>query len=433
MSKKRIISQVGDSTDGEDYEDVEYDISTLKKYLGENYCTSLVLKDIGNQLLKNTEVREKYKRIKKDFTKHITEKEQQKLKELDQDIGRGWGIIINNYHPIDNKILKDSRIKDYFKANKEKIESVCASDSDYDKNWGEVQKAVYYLEKKVEIQNKFQKVHAVNKKIELYTQEQRKDVEHSFAEPVHSQKNASSFLAKTKASKKLDKDLGKIYLYDYKYGTKAHITNTSVTKRTTQQNETLEVYKGGAFSDYVVNEGDYKSIGKRLQRFIDDHYIKEDNLSKFLKASLKGEGYGDIVHDNAKGFSVDLMDHLQTLVKLIFGVEVKRNSAALLTNPMFFDLVDAKVYKVQDIADRIPMAMKGAVSASVFMDKQKNESTYDYRNVTLLPMQLVDNKSQYWSQLKSKIDKKIEELNIAKKVSSLKHSDTVGELNIAKV
>lgn len=46
---------------------------------------------------------------------------------------------------------------------------------------------------------------------------------------------------------------------------------------------------------------------------------------------------------------------------------------------MFFDLVDKGIYKIQDIADKMPMAMQGAVPASVIIDIQMGESTYDYR------------------------------------------------------
>lgn len=199
------------------------------------------------------------------------------------------------------------------------------------------------------------------------------------------QVDASLFLAAVKASKKLDKDLGKNHLCDKKHGTGRLISATSITKKTIQQNETLEISTGGAFKHFKTNEGTYETIGQQLKKLIDGQFINKHMLKKFFQFSLKGKECPEIVIQNTTKTlqwdttSTNLIDQLRTDIELMFGIEVKRNPAALLTNAMFFDLVDKGIYKIQDIADKMPMAIKGAVPASVIIDIQMGESTYDYR------------------------------------------------------
>jgi hypothetical protein len=79
------------------------------------------------------------------------------------------------------------------------------------------------------------------------------------------------------------------------------------------------------------------------------------------------------------------IDQLKTLVQL-FELEVQRNPGALLTIPMFFDLVDAgyRGYNIQNIAEKMPIAMEGAVAGSTYLDFKLGGmltalSKYDHR------------------------------------------------------
>ncbi|WP_375332138.1 hypothetical protein [Candidatus Tisiphia endosymbiont of Temnostethus pusillus] len=389
----RTIGYAGDSTDGEDYEedpaelppkglksrrkdlieklnkyrDFEYQYNS-SKYQDFNYGNSCVLKEMGQQILQSQKVRGEYKVIKqKLFISQLTQQEKDSLEKLGKLIGSSYNIIVSDYE-AHGEILS-RKASDFFKINQQKIEESCGQDPHYKNLNKSGNKANFYI--KHEVKDKINDIYKLNKKIELYAQNQRQTIEPTFTE---TQKNdAGLFLAQIKAIKKLDKLLGINCVYDYKFGTKKHITGSSISKKTTQKDETLEIHTLGAFSDYMTDEGAYDAIQKRLQRFIDERYIDKSKLSKFFKSSLRGKEYGDVILNNE--LRDELTNQLQTLVKLMFGVEVKRNAATLLTNAMFFDLVDANMYKIGDILDKMPMVMQGAVSASTTIDKEMRDKT----------------------------------------------------------
>lgn len=443
MGKERVISQIGDSTDGEDYEDDQHNIAILnKKYLSNPYLVSSILKDIGNQILQSPEVRDKYKKIKKQFIpaektspeykdlqKQLGNNWEKELKDLDAKLGRGWGILVNKYNPKDQK-ASEVVLANYYKINKTIIEKTYRQNSNYQHLPDDAERGRYYLDNVVKIRDNLNKIYQLHKLTEEYAQTQRKDIESVTFDAI--QKDASLFLAKIKASKKLDKDLGKDHLYDYKHGTGRLISKTSVTMKTTQQNETLEICKGGAFKHFKTNEGTYETIGQELKKLIEGKFINEKKLREFFQSSLKCKKYSAVIQKNIA--ATDLIDQLKTDVELIFGIEVKRNNAALLTNAMFFDLVDKGIYKIESIADKMPMAMKGAVSASVIIDKAMGGSTYDYRDN---PRGTKDAESllkkdneilQEWLKLKLNISRKVESLDINNKIPSLGTNDLVKKL-----
>ena len=135
-----------------------------------------------------------------------------------------------------------------------------------------------------------------------------------------------------------------------------------------------------------MEEGTYSDIGSRLKGYIDNKFIDPSKLKSFFHFLLKNQNVSSAGLILDKDLEIKLTNQFETLGKLIFGVEIKRNPAALLTNAMFFDLVDQGVYKIEDIDKKMPMSMKdGAVPGSVTIDKKVSGyltslSAYDYRN-----------------------------------------------------
>ncbi len=438
--KKRIISQIGDSTDGEDQEELELNfrsvesniegnseyVKKLNQYIPSSvYYSSYILKDIANRLLQSPEVREIYKGIKNNFVK---KEKLYVLQPLDIQLGKGWGIIINGYNNEANRKLDkiaEDQLAEYYTLNKNMIDLACAGEEIYNSFKTEAERASYYLKEKVKIKDQFKEIYKLNKEIEQYA-ESKRDIIELFPNEIDVQENAKLFLAKIKASKKLDKDLGKNYLYDYKYGTGKTIGDNSVAKKTTQKDETLEIYTVGGFRHHTTDEASYSNIGTRLKEYIDNEFIDQNKLKQFLQDSIRGQINGDIVLDGE--LKVDLINQLQTLVKLMFSVEVKRNTSALLTNAMFFDLVDAKIYEIKDIAKEIPVAMEDAVPASVTIDKKVSKyftsiTGYDYR----------ETEAKSKAEILAKRDDKILidwllyklKLNINERINSLNSDSTV--------
>lgn len=458
MGKERVISQVGDSTDGEDYEDDKYNsyIAILNRKYFNPYRVSSMLKDIGNQILQNPKVRSEYKKIKKKFIpaektsseykdlqkeyknllnlqldskKQLYGNLEECLKYSDTKLGRGWGILVNKYDPED-PTASEVGVANYYKINKTMIETACSTKPDYNNLPNDAGKGRYYLDNVVKIQDNFNTLYKLHKFIEKYTQKQRKDIEAITFDTE--QKDASLFLAKIKASQKLDKDLGKNYLWDYKHGTGRAISKNVITKKTTQQDETVDFYKTGTFTHFKTNEGTYENIGQELKKLITRDFINEKELKNFFQSSLKGKVCSKTIKNRA--VQTDLRDQLKIDVDLIFGIEVKRNPAALLTNAMFFDLVDKGIYKIEEIVNKMPMAMKGAVSASITIDKEIGKLRYDYRENprgTKEAKELLEKDEsilQDWLNLKLNISSKIERSDIANAISSLGMNDLVQKL-----
>lgn len=299
----RVISQIGDSTDGEDYDELPGVVNTLRpkkqdlvkkmneykyKHKYKDASTraeqeldlniSCILKEIGNQLLQSEEVRTEYKNIKSAF---IPQRIKNQIDTLDNQLGRGWGLIVNYYDLIKNKMLEGAA-SDYFEINEEKIKKACGTERDYQNLNNNAERGEYYLKK--------------------------------------------------------------------------------------------------------------------------------------------------------KALETDLVAQLKTDVELIFGIEVKRNPAALLTNAMFFDLVDAGQYEIEDIATKMPMAMKNAVSASVIIDKVMGKLTYDYRDnlrgseEVLELVKKDESILQDWLNLKLNISSKIERSDTTNAIPNLGMNDLVKKL-----
>lgn len=134
--------------------------------------------------------------------------------------------------------------------------------------------------------------------------------------------------------------------------------------------EQLTVYKSGSFKHYTDSVGNYSDILQQLQNSgLDMEYLKE-----FLKSCLRGK-------NNLTG-SLTTQKFLIPIAEFIFDMEVRRNTGSLLTNAMFFDLLleEGSDYNLQNLISKLPMAMDGAVSASVIIDKSINVLWYDDRN-----------------------------------------------------
>ena len=81
-------------------------------------------------------------------------------------------------------------------------------------------------------------------------------------------------------------NLGKNYLYDYKYGTGKTISDISTARKTTQKDETLEIHTAGAFKHYATDEATYSGIGARLKEYIDNGFIEKDKFKPFFQSLI---------------------------------------------------------------------------------------------------------------------------------------------------
>ena len=356
---KPPVTFVNDSSDGEDQQrtqsmysnksDQSYGGVTLAKIklISEQYQIPYLLREIGNRILQDSDIRSKYIEIK-DSLARILELKEARIKDVKKQSDT-FKELNNDIKEI--KTLMENR--DYY-YKKYKDKTLDAKDA-----------------------------YGINKKIIKYSDENRKNLELFNEESIS--KNASAFFAKLKSQKKYDRDVGKLEVYNFKYGTQKVTNSKAITCKTTQQDETLEISPNGCFSHKITDEGSYITLGARLDEYLNTKkFLDKSQFKNFLILAFKNQINEDVIIDHSK--IDELHSELKTIVKL-FLLEMQREPASIITIPMFFDLFDKGKhgYGVKDIATKLPMAMEQAVSSSVYLyDKIKHHLTayskYDYRD-----------------------------------------------------
>lgn len=357
----RIICQVGDSTDGEEYEGVEdgYWINRIKNLLKSQslYPVSHALKSMGECILQSPSVREHYAKLKLEV-KNL-HKRSDRLDVLDEGIGRPLEYLIPKYLREDQDYLRD-----YFRRNEGKIRTSLSKKNLHILPEPE-RAAEAYLDSLKVADAELREIHELHEECD-------ESAQRSLAEPSFEEEHedASLFLAKLKLSWKLDRNLGKNALFKFRSG-----TLSGVCEKSTQQGEFLLIYDTGSFSHKLEGDCTYLSIVENLLNNWDE--IGE-GLSQSLKMAIRGR----IEAETEEAAKI-----IQNLVKVVFGIDAKRNPAALLTAPMFFELVDAGEYKISDMSNKMPMAMDQAVPASVLINGEgikenpsRFRSVFDYRS-----------------------------------------------------
>ena len=168
--------------------------------------------------------------------------------------------------------------------------------------------------------------------------------------PDAPEQNKKNFLAQVRADRKFNRVAYKdAVIEDNSEGT----FNLPPGRDTTNT-----FYSSGSMSQFVGTLSTYREIGSNPHKAPTE--FKET-----------------IIKDQPRSNSISKFRNL-------FQVEAIRSTSALLTNAMFFDLVEKKTLKIEDLADKMPMAMKEAVPAAVFLehslrDQQSSRMVYDYR------------------------------------------------------
>lgn len=126
-----------------------------------------------------------------------------------------------------------------------------------------------------------------------------------------------------------------------------------------------KIYKTGSISEETYGiTGDIKSyqiLWSKLQDLSD-----KIDLASGFKNAMQGKAQNTLGWDK---LITKEQDHLYELTYFILGLETIRNSGNIISAPMFFDLVKSGIYKISDIADKLPMSMKGAVPCSLKVDE----------------------------------------------------------------
>ncbi len=132
-----------------------------------------------------------------------------------------------------------------------------------------------------------------------------------------------------------------------------------------------EISINGTKTDYrylplIQDSSAYIALTNELKQHLNN--IQEKSLIKIFRQIIRGK---EVDYTN-----IDSKDFIYRFTDLLFNCETERNVSAFLTNAMFMELVTAGVYTIDDLPNRLPMAIKkdedktsgpGAVAGARYM------------------------------------------------------------------
>lgn len=169
----------------------------------------------------------------------------------------------------------------------------------------------------------------------------------------NSQQNKINFLAQVRANRKFNRAAYKDATIESNFANQRHNLPPG---RNTQNT----LYHTGSMSHWLGEFGGYQELAKQ----------KGEELLNYKKNIT--------VHEKPH-------DNTTNMFRNVSQIEALRNPSALLTNAMFFDLVEKGKLKIIDLSQHIPMAKKDTVPGAVYLehsfkDHLSSRLPYDYRD-----------------------------------------------------
>lgn len=152
-----------------------------------------------------------------------------------------------------------------------------------------------------------------------------------------------------------------------KVGTSIYANSDFKALGTLSISEKDEIYNTGSRSSKIYGMTSKLSGSYNTLKVDIENLNNKASLPECFKAILRGNEKGCLNWDK---YSHEEQHYLYDLTFLLFGCEVTRNVSALISNPMFFDLVKVKYYSIDDLDGKLPMAMANAVPSSLDLDKK---------------------------------------------------------------
>ena len=165
----------------------------------------------------------------------------------------------------------------------------------------------------------------------------------------------------------------------------------------------IKIYKGGTRGDYEFLPddigGSYENVAIELSTF--------SNTSRILVDNIKNVVCGHPIESLSKSQQL----YLYRVVHLLFNCEGERNVSTFLSNITFFDLVQHEIYKIEELPQKLPMTMKGAIQASRYtLDVLGGKYGGDKTNSYLATRQYFDYKTTRVGAKKSTVESAKEKL-----------------------
>ncbi len=161
-----------------------------------------------------------------------------------------------------------------------------------------------------------------------------------------------NFLAQVRASRKYNRVAYKEAIIENNYKQRANLPPGANTSNT--------FFPTGSMTHFVGTLESYREITTE----------QNSELSTYRAIVTKNKAHSKTIES----------------LKNLSQVEAIRNPSALLTNAMFFDLVEQGSLNIEELPNKMPMAMEGAVPSAIKLEQtlkehQSSRMVYDYRDI----------------------------------------------------
>lgn len=248
--------------------------------------------------------------------------------------------IIGRY-PEDNEINEGARLRNY-----NGTDFAGAAKTLIDNNLGKLYKNLEEITQKIYIDN------TTKYKYRSILNNQKEIIDNLNQDSNNESK--LDFLVQVRANRKFDRNVYKDALI------KDNLSGSDNQKFSLPpgSNTTVTLYKTGSAAHFLGELGSYQEIVT----------TQEATLEK----------YKDIITNNQE--HIERTEDFRNLCQ----IEAIRNPSALLTNAMFFDLVEKDIFQIKELPNKMPMAMRDAVTGAIaleemFKDNLTSRLLYDYR------------------------------------------------------
>jgi|GEM_PF-5936398 len=173
------------------------------------------------------------------------------------------------------------------------------------------------------------------------------------------------FIASNIIHKDTDRSLQHAHLYDHR--TKlSFLTQHSVRYLANDLTTTdhTRLYYTGSKASFNLSLKTYKDIGDKCYAIAQRHNITHAKLAAFI-SDIHHKNHTSTTHPLSK----EEEKYLTNVSSLLFLTETSRHKSSYITHKMFIDLVKAEKLYFNDMHTTLPMAIRGAVKASIAIDQ----------------------------------------------------------------
>ena len=126
--------------------------------------------------------------------------------------------------------------------------------------------------------------------------------------------------------------------------------------------EHIKFFPSDAKTSKNMKLGTYRDISKKLEQIKKESHISDTDIAEFI-GSIEYGGH------TLSRLSIEDIKYLVNVSSLLFSTESSRHPSSYIIHKMFIDLVKAGIYSFNEMGAILPMALPGAVKATITIEK----------------------------------------------------------------